>query len=938
MLPPPRERRRLVERRTLDQRLAELDPDLDPGPRRARVLEILKEALAEGRAEVRRRFEAGIGGPAAARALCYVIDQLVRVLHDDTAERVYPAPNPTLSEHLAVVAVGGYGRGELAPFSDIDLLFLLPYKQTPRGEQVVEHMLYLLWDLGLKVGHATRSVDECIRTAKSDVTVRTALLESRYVWGKQDLYLELKRRFLAEVLTGTARDFVEAKLAERDVRHAKVGDSRYVLEPNIKEGKGGLRDLQTLFWLARYVYQADDLDGIVERGILTSEEAAKCLKAQNFLWTLRFHLHYLSGRPEERLTFDMQSELAQRMGYTDHAGTRGVERFMKHYFLVAKDVGDLTRIFCAALEAEQQRKPRLSFARLWGGGGWRRDKHGMQMVGERLDIVEPQIFFADPVNMIRLFHTAQEQALDIHPNALRLVSRNLRLIDGKLRHDAEANRLFLEILAARSDPEAVLRRLNEAGVFSRFVPDFGRIVAQMQYDMYHVYTVDEHTLFAIGILSKIERGLLKDELPLATALMPTLASRRALYVAVLLHDIAKGRGGDHSILGEEVAHHLGPRFGLSEEETETVAWLVRHHLIMSNVAFRRDLQDPETIRSFAAEVQSPERLKLLLVLTAVDIRAVGPKVWNNWKAGLLRELYANTDALLTGGLSVAEAATQRVAAVQAELRRHLADWRDEEFSEHLKIGTPAYWLSADAETLARQARLIRRAHIEQAPLAIDTKVEPQRGITEVTILTGDHPGLFARIAGALAVSGANIVDARIYTLANGMALDSFSVQDTEGGLFDRPTALARLAVVVEQALGGRLRQLAELKTKSVGPSRARVFTVQPRVLIDNEASATHTVLELNGRDRPGLLYDVGRALTGLNLQISTARIATYGEQVVDVFYVKDLFGLKIFHETKLAEIRDTLLTALADPNEVQKPAVAKRQPPQRRGARAGAAD
>jgi [protein-PII] uridylyltransferase len=937
MLPPPRERRRLIERRTLDQRLAALDPDLAPEQRRARVLEILKEALAEGRAEVRRRFENGAGGPGAARAQCYVIDQLVRVLHDDTAERVYPAPNPTLSEHLAVVAVGGYGRGELAPFSDIDLLFLLPYKQTPRGEQVVEHMLYLLWDLGLKVGHATRSVDECVRTAKADITVRTALLESRYVWGKQDLYLELKRRFLADVMTGTARDFVEAKLAERDVRHAKVGDSRYVLEPNIKEGKGGLRDLQTLFWLARYVYQAEDLEGIVARGILTTEEAGKCLKAQNFLWTLRFHLHYLAGRPEERLTFDMQSELAQRMNYTDHAGTRGVERFMKHYFLVAKDVGDLTRIFCAALEAEQQRKPRLSFARLWGGG-WRRDKHGMQMNGERLDIADAEAFFADPVNMIRLFHTAQEQDLDIHPNALRHVSRNLRLIDGKLRNDSEANRLFLEILAARSDPEGVLRRMNEAGVFSRFVPDFGRIVAQMQYDMYHVYTVDEHTLFAIGILNKIERGLLKDELPLATSLMPTLTSRRALYVAVLLHDIAKGRGGDHSVLGEEVAHHLGPRFGLTEEETETVAWLVRHHLIMSNVAFRRDLQDPETIDSFAAEVQSPERLKLLLVLTAVDIRAVGPKVWNNWKAGLLRELYGNTDAVLTGGQSVAEAATQRVAAVQAELRMQLADWNEEQFSEHLRIGTPAYWLSADAATLARQARLIRRAGIEEAPLAIDTKVEPQRGVTDVTILTGDHPGLFARIAGALAVSGANIVDARIYTLANGMALDSFSVQDTEGGLFDRPTSLARLAVVVEQALGGRLRQLAELKTKSVGPSRARVFTVPPRVLIDNEASATHTVLELNGRDRPGLLYDVGRMLTGLNLQISTARIATYGEQVVDVFYVKDLFGLKIFHEAKLAEIRDKLLVALIDPNEADKPVPAKRQPQPRGGAKAGAAD
>jgi len=930
MLEPPKHRRAVLNRRALMERLDALDPELSPEARRAQVLELLRQALTDGRAEIRRRFEAGTNGLVAAQAHSYLIDQLIRVLHDDTAEKLYPAPNPTLSERLSVVATGGYGRGQLAPQSDVDLLFLLPYKQTPHGEQVVEHMLYVLWDLGLKVGHATRSIADCIRFAKSDLTIRTALLEARYVWGEQALFGELQRRFAADVMAAGAREFVDQKLAERDARHVRMGDSRYVLEPNIKEGKGGLRDLHTLFWIAKFVYRVPHVGALTARGVLTQAEANKFAKAESFLWTLRFRLHYLAGRPEERLTFDVQAELARRMGYTDHAGSLGVERFMKHYFLVAKDVGDLTRIFCAALEAEQ-RKPRLSLARLWSG--WRRDLAGFRLEGGRLAIASPDSLVGDPVNFIRLFWVAHEQELDIHPSALRLITQNLRRIDPALRENPEANRLFLEILTSKRDPEISLRRMNEAGVFGRFVPDFGRVVAQMQYDMYHVYTVDEHTLFAIGILSRIERGLLKDELPLATSLMPKLQSRRALYVAVLLHDIAKGRGGDHSELGERIAYKLGPRFGLSAEETETVAWLVLHHLDMSNVAFKRDLQDPQTIDDFIAVVQSPERLKLLLVLTVADIRGVGPKTWNNWKAALLRELYWAADERMTGPFNreAPRLVERRIAEATAALRAELKDWNDADFAAHVARGTPSYWLSVDPVTAARHARLVRRAQSDGAPLSVETRVDPPRGVTELTIYTADHPGLFAGIAGAMAVSGANIVDAKIFTLADGMALDVFWLQDAEGGAFDRPEKLARLAVLIDQSLSGRLRSLDELKHRRTGPTRARVFTVTPRVLIDNEVSATHTVIEVNGRDRPGLLYDVTSALTALQLQIATAKISTFGERVVDVFYVKNIFGLKVDHPAQLVEIRDSLTAALADPDQPASGEVPEAPDPPRRG-------
>src|SRR6516164_9644387 len=908
--------RDIIDRRALGGQLSAAGSAVRaPAIDRGLFVPPLKAALAAGRAEIRRRFEAAADGDAAVREQSFLMDQLIRALFDLVTQEIYPLPNPTSGERLAIIAVGGYGRGELAPYSDVDLLFLFPYKRTPHTEQVVEYLLYLLWDLGLKIGQSTRSVEECLRQAKSDLTIRTGLLEARYLWGEQALFNELKRRFDSEIVRGTAAQFVEDKLAERDARHKRVGDSRYQLEPNVKEGKGGLRDLHTLFWITKYIYRIDDIGKLVEQGVLSAEESQRFDHAQRFLWTVRCHLHYLAGRSEERLTFDLQTEIARRMGYTDDARGRGVERFMKDYFLVAKDVGDLTRIFCAILEADQKRRRRLSWVR-WGAG--RRSLGGFVLDGERLTIPAEDFFKKDPVALLRLFHVAQEHGLDIHPRALRAASQSLKLIDDRLREDPEANRLFIEILTSRKDPETALRRMNEAGVFGCFIPDFGRVVAQMQYDMYHHYTVDEHTLFAIGILHKIESGRFTEEHPLATEVVAEIVSRRALYLAVLLHDIAKGRGGDHSEIGEQIAVKLAPRLGLSDEETETVAWLVRWHLLMSGTAFKLDIGDPKTIADFVERVQSPERLKLLLVLTVADIRAVGPNVWNGWKAALLRELYHRATDVMSGGLTVA-AQDSRIAAAQAAARRLLPDFGEEEFAAFASRGYPFYWLSFDPETHARHARLMREAEQSGAPLTVEKRVDLLRSVTEITLYTADHPGLFSRIAGALAVSNANIVDAKIMTMSNGMALDTFCVQDLAGRAFDRPDKLAKLAVIFENVLTGDLKPHRELARPPAYPSRMQVFTVVPRVLVDNKASASHTVIEVNGRDRPGLLYELTRELTRLNLQISSAKISTYGEKVVDVFYVKNLFGHKVEHRTKLGEIRRTLETILVKGNQPVEP-------------------
>jgi [protein-PII] uridylyltransferase len=911
--------RDIIRRRELTADLEKLAAEMpvDQPAFRNAALQMLKEALAAGRAEIRLRFEsarAAEAGLVCAREYCFLIDQLIRVIHDLATERVFRLANRSAGERLSVVAVGGYGRGELAPQSDIDLLFLFPYKQTPWGEQVVEFMLYLLWDMGLKVGHSTRSLDDCIRLAKQDLTIRTALMESRYIWGDEELARKLRQRFLKEVVAGTGPDFIEAKLSERDQRHQRMGDSRYVVEPNIKDGKGGLRDLHTLFWIAKYLYQTNSVADLVKEGVFTTEEYRRFQSAEAFLWTVRCHLHYLAGRPEDRLTFDVQRELADRMRYTDHAGTRGVERFMKHYFLIAKDVGDLTRIFCAALEQQHKRKTKFGLVRF---GLRKREMDGFLLDGNRLDVKDDKVFEKKPIEMLRLFHAAQARELDIHPNALRLIRQNLRLINAKLRADPEANRLFLEMLTSEKDPETTLRRLNEAGVFGRFIPDFGRVVAQMQHDMYHVYTVDEHSIRAIGLLSQIEKGNLADDHPLSHKVIHQIKSRRVLYLAVLLHDIAKGRGGDHSVLGEQVALKVCPRLGLNEQETETVAWLVRWHLAMSATAFKRDITDPKTVADFIGLVQSLERLRLLLILTVADIRAVGPNVWNGWKGQLLRELYLQAENALSGGHAT-EGREARVRAAREALRAQLPDWPPNEVERYLRRHAASYWLAFDTDTHVRHARMIRQAERAKQSLTIETRSDRFRAVTEVTVFTPDHPGLFARIAGAMAIAGANILEAKIFTTGDGMALDAFSIQDSDGTAFDRPDRLARLSAAIERALSGEMKLRDALgKAARSWPKRTDVFTVAPLVLFDNEASATHTVIEVNGRDRPGLLHDLTYAMYRLSLQISSAQISTYGERAVDVFYVKDMFGLKIDQKHKLAAIERRLLEVLKPPGSPQ---------------------
>jgi [protein-PII] uridylyltransferase len=872
------------------------------------ALALIKGAFQDGRARVKDGVEGGsLSGIVAARALSGLQDVTIQVIYDFAVKHFYYAQNPTAAERICVVATGGYGRGELAPGSDIDLLFVRPFKQTPWGESVIEFILYMLWDLGLKVGHATRSLGECVRLSKQDITIRTAILEARYLWGDEKLYEELRKKFWSEVATGTGQDFVEAKLAERDERHARQGESRYLVEPNIKEGKGGLRDLQTLYWIGKYVYHVEDAGDLVQHNVLTKDEFKIFQKAEAFLWDVRVRLHYLVGRAEERLSFDVQPDLAARMGFTGDNPRRTVEAFMKAYFLVAKDVGDLTRIFCAALE-DQNRKRRPSLASLLPG--FLRPRTGgddFYVENGRLT-ARGNIFRSDPVNMIRIFHLADAKKVDVHPDALRTITRSLDLINEKVRNDPEANRLFLEILSSRNNPERALRLMNEAGVFGRFVPEFGRVVGLMQFNMYHHYTVDEHLIRAVGYVASIDRGEHKSEHPLATEIIKRVKSRAALYVAMLLHDIAKGLPGDHSEVGAAIAQSLCPRLGLSPEDTTAVMWLTKNHLVMSDMAQKRDISDPKTVKDFVGLVQTPEMLRLLLVLTVADIAAVGPGVWNGWKGQLLRELYYEAEAVMSGGDAV-PARSARVETAKAGLAKRIGDLPKPAQERALTRHYDNYWLGFDDAAHERHARLMTDADTKGELFSLSAESDDFRSVTEIVLYTPDHPGLFSQLAGAVSASGGTIVDAKAFTTSDGFALDVFSVQDAEGGTFGDTARVERLRQSIERTLRGEVYPRTAI-AKRPAKKRSSAFRVTPRINFDNEASASATVVEVEGLDRPGLLYDVTDAIFQSGLSISSAMVSTYGERAVDVFYVRDGFGHKVRHEARLQAVRERLMTAL----------------------------
>ena len=881
----------------------------DQMERRKAAVAVLRAAQSDGRAAIAEAFRASpFSASPTTRAYAWLTDQLVAATFELSRSVFHPAHTPTEQERLCLIAVGGYGRGEMAPQSDVDLLFLAPYKLTPWAENVIESMLYILWDLKMKVGHASRTVKDCIRLARDDFTIRTSLVERRYLAGDANLADTLSDKLQSDLFADTVAEFIEAKLEERDERHRKQGGQRYMVEPNVKEGKGGLRDLQSLYWIGKYIHGVHDASDLVRHKVFTQEEYDSFRTAHEFLWAVRCHLHLIAGRATDQLTFDMQVEVAAAMGYEDRKGRRAVEVFMQDYFRQATEVGELTRIFLTAQEAAHLKtEPMLQ--RLLKRR--RRAKPPYAIKQNRLTVADPDAFLGDKLNLLRIFEEALRTGTLLHPDAMRLIKSNIELIDDEMRTDPEAARLFLDLMLKHGNPERALRRMNELQVLSAFIPEFEPIVAMMQFNMYHHYTVDEHTIQCISHLARIEREELDEELPVSTDIIRGGINRKVLYVALLLHDIGKGRDEDHSVLGAQIARKVAPRLGLTKKECATVEWLVRYHLLMSDMAQKRDIADPRTVRDFAKAVKTQDRLDLLCVLTVCDIRGVGPGTWNNWKAALLRALYRQTRTALEEGMEALNR-EERGSEARKNLRAALEGWSEKAIRRELGRHYPPYWQGLHVTAHVDFAELLR--DIDTDEIRIRLTPDEDRDATRACFAMADHPGIFSRMCGALSLVGANVVDARTFTTKDGFATAAFWIQDAEGHPYDEDR-LPRLRKMIERTLQGEVVPSEALADRDKMKKREKAFRVPTSITFDNEGSEIYTIIEVDTRDRPGLLYDLTRTLATQNVYISSAVIATYGEQVVDTFYVKDMFGLKFHAESKRKALEKKLREAIAEGSE-----------------------
>lgn len=742
-------------------------------------------------------------------------------------------------------AVGGYGRRELCPYSDMDLMFLVPDKiDDDTLRKIIEPFLYALWDKGLKVGYSVRSLEETCAAAKRDMTILTSLLDVRLIQGRKEVEKDLRENIRTLFNAEEKQKYVQFTLQNRIERHKKFGETRFVLEPNIKDGKGGLRDYQSLFWISRVLYGARKASDLVKRGIIKESEARHFEKCYTYLLTIRAHLQDIAGRAEDRLHFDLQPALASRLGYRQKSNARAVERFMKHYFKVAKDVGDLTRIICAEIEAENEKSS------LEMSGHSRDHFYGLALKNGRVTFRDKNQPCNCPRDMISLFRVSQETNYDIHPEAIRLITKNINRINDQVRNDVTANQQFLEVLTARKDAAFTLRRMNEADVLGRFVTEFRHAQALMQFDRYHVYTVDEHTFQAIDILHRIEAGELIKDAPLASQLIHEIENRRAIFIAMFLHDVGKGKNRDHSEVGAEYVEMLAPRFGLSEKGTRQAQWLVQNHLKLSKTAFVKDLQDEEVIRSFAEFVEDKERLRLLTILTTADIMAVGPGRWTAWKDYLITDLYSKTHKWLSG---------------------HKPD-------------------------------IFERPKLPESYKKGETRIEfediPAQHATRVNIFTPDRFGLFSLLCGGLTLAGASILDARIETLSTDnpgsgdtggdIAMDSFTIQTTDGYPYDTDKRKALVREHLENSLSGAfdMKKTVNGQTEYTN-KKDRVFEITPALNFISQGDHKPCIFEIVARDRPALLYNLATLFSDYEFEIKSAKITTHGLRATDVFYVSE---------------------------------------------------
>jgi [protein-PII] uridylyltransferase len=873
---------------------------------------VARTYLKRGRELLLERHRAGAGGLEVVSAFSTMMDHLIRHLFGQVSDdfiRRYPSEN----QRCSVVAQGGYGRGELNPYSDIDLLFLYSWKVSPYVEAVTERLLYTLWDAGLQVGHATRTVKESIALSASDMKVKTALLDARYLCGNYDLYQEFEKAVESRLIKKRVNRFVQEKLTENRLRHENYGGSVYLLEPDVKDGEGGLRDIHTARWIGRVKTGAKDLDSLALKAIVTADDVAKLKSSQDFLLRVRNELHFSTGKHQDQLTFEEQEKVSRALGVEGEGTLKAVEVFMRNYYLHASQISRLTSLIIHRITEGSRPifRGRYSFARTV--------REGVRIVQGQLSITKPNILKSEPGNLIEVFADMQQRRCELSQETRELLREHAGLIDDRLRRSATANLPFFKILKWKERVYETLLEMHRCGILGAFIPEFGRLLCMVLHDAYHIYTVDQHSLKLIQEIEKLKAGEYKDGLPLITQLARDSDKIELLYLGLMFHDIGKGFGGGHSEIGAGLVRPIVRRMRLNADDAALVEFLVRYHLLMTNTAFRRDLEDEKTIFDFAKTMGNVNNLKMLYLLTFADVKAVGPDVWNPWKASLLGELYVKTLNLLEE-VEKGEFQREDVRAVlkriQGRVQRELAKDRPVERVDHFMEAMPErYFLSTPEDDVPAHFELMEKFTGKGAVTAVEHF--PERDCSSIVICTRDRPGLFLSITGTLTALNLDILNARIFTSSDGRILDVFRISHRgRSELVMAEQKWAKFRSTLDQVLEGRLDvdRLVQNSQRSSFLQRhaPKVATV---IQVDNEASDNFTILEVFTEDRIGVLFTIAYALHQLGLSIHVAKISTNVDQVADIFYVTDETGKKIEDAAWLEEIRLSLHANLAPQNE-----------------------
>lgn len=866
-----------------------------------------KNFLAYYREEIKKRHDAGASGTEVTHLICDMMDELNNKLFRSIIYDL--AGGDALLEHMTLVAVGGYGRGELNPFSDIDIMFLHDGSMpTQMVEGIAQKLLYFLWDMRLDVGYSVRMINDCVEMAASDGTVKTALMDARFLSGSRKMFDNLHKVIFTQILTKSSDKFIKEKISDMKGRRDKYGSTVYLLEPNIKEGEGGLRDLQTAMWVARVKFKFSDPRELIIKGIVAEDELELYEAALDYLWRIRNELHYFSGRKNDQLTFDAQVHLARFMGYKDRNRVLAVEDFMRDYYRHANKVEHFTSSLVSRCIWRDEGALKILgyFVRRPVGDGC------FVLKGE-LIIPDESVIAKNPAVLMRIFELAQKHGVSLNIRVKGAIRKNLHLVNDKFRRSREVNQSFMNILRATKDVTGTLRLMHHLEFLNRFIPELEHIYCKVQHDMYHIYTVDIHTLFAVEQTERMLSGELKEKLPLPCEVAAQIGKPELLILAVLFHDIGKGEGGGHAEKGAAMIPTISRRMGLSREDSERLEFLVRQHLLFAHISQRRDLNDEKMIAQFARQMETSENLKMLYLLTVADVRAVGSDVWTNWKASLFQELYEKSFGILDRGEFQQEASSERVKSIIRKVAEMLEnDFPASEVREELTAMPVRLLLSNTPQLICEHTRMLIGQ--ERDGILMRVTHQPESGYSEFTICAHDMPGLFSRITGVMAANGVNILGAQINTSNNGKVLDILQVNSPQGMLITDEHRWQRIQEDMRRVLHGET-MVTELVAKRQRPT---LLTSRPaprfatRVDIDNEVSESYTVMDIYAHDKVGLLYLITSTLTELGLYIGVSKISTKVDQVADVFYVRDIFGHKITSEEKLAEIRGKLISAIDD--------------------------